>query len=311
MAVENYQHSVIRDDVLEEFGKDIANSALKAKATRKINDAIHFIARQKPDWPWKLWQADQAVTDGTAVTGTVTGESTSVTSVTPNAATDVRRYWVDGSVSAPGTVGYLITVRSTGTYTLASQYLGSDATAKAATIMDGVFALPADFEKMQSAQFIGSLADAKFDYVTPLMFEEIRRKGDLRGVNNYVYTIKQDPASLVESTQYMLVYPYLNEVATIHYTYWRTSPSLVADGNVPIVPVEDRLTLLQVAYWFMAAYLKEDLNRIMFYKEQALEGLAAMMDGKELGNEPTTFTEDSLPGYIRMPAGYPAIRNLG
>ena len=139
MAIETYQHSVLRDDVLEEFGKDTTDAALKAKATRKLNDAIAHIGGSKPDWPWRLEEQDTAVSAGTAVTGDVTQSSTSVANVTPNQGADLRRYWVDGSVAAPGTVGYLISLVAGGTYTLASQYLGNTETGKAATIMDGLF----------------------------------------------------------------------------------------------------------------------------------------------------------------------------
>ena len=174
----------------------------------------------------------------------------------------------------------------------------------------GCFALPSDFEKMQHVKLIGTLADAKIDYRSPLDFEEIRRRGNLVGVNNYVYTVKQDPLR-TDAGQYLYVYPYFSSIHTIHYTYRRTIPKLDLDGDIPIIPIEDRLVVLKTAYWFFASYLKEDVDRVNMYKSDALEALSRMMEGYELGNEPDIpETHDLDTDFIRMPSGYPDIRQI-
>ena len=312
MAVEDYLLSVLRDDVLSEFGKDISDTNLKALAVRKINDAQHYVAKARKDWPWRLNEVVFNGTPGIAVTGDVTQGSFTILNVNPNSATHLRRILTSSS-TPPGSHGFLIGFIAGASYTIQGQWMGATQAGAPLTLLQGVFSITIDFERMQVLEAMTSLGKRRFTYKSPLEFEKIKRSGDLVGNHDFIYTIKPDPLALDLTQKYMFVYPYINEYMVIQGNYWRNVPKLAADGDIPAVPVEDRLTLLHVAYWFFAQKIKEDKERVLMYKENALESLRLMALSYELGDEPNTLVDEESfePRFILPPPGYPLFRNLG
>ena len=311
MALEDYQLSTLRDDVLEEFGKDITDTALKAKATRKINDAQSWIAKARTDWPWRLNEIVFLTVPGISVVADVVTGVFGFANVTPNSPSHLRRVAVSGTAS-PGTEGYLIANVSGGDYIIQGQWLGSTALAQPLTIMQAVFPTTIDFERMQVLEAVTSQGERRYTYKSPLMFEKIKRSANLIGSNDFIYTVKPDPINVDDTVKYVFVYPYINERMNLHGNYWKSVPELVDDTDIPIVPIENRIVLLKMAYWFFSAYIKEDKDRVLMYKADAIEGLGGMVTSYELGDEPNTLMDDDLmsPQFIRPPAGYPNFRNL-
>lgn len=317
MVVETYQLSTLRDDVLEEFGKDITDADLKAKAERKINDAMLWIAKKRKDWPWRLKEYFAAVSPGTAITADVVQGSFVVANPSPISALDQRKIMVDVG-GTPGTFGYLVgvvdLVGPPPNYTLQSAYLGASENGKDLTLMEGVLALPTDFDRMSTLEGVtGQGGQRKFLYRSPLEFEKIKRAGNLVGLNDFIYTVKPDPLTIDFTSMYLMIFPYLNEYVNLHGNYWRNIEKLVNDSDVPVIPVDDRLTLLKFSYWFMAQHLREDKERVLMYKADALESLQDMTNHYELGDEPENLDDDGGLDidFIPGPAGYPPFTNIG
>lgn len=314
MVVEDYQFSVIRESVFREFGKDDTDTDLIAQVNRTINDAQLYIAKARRDWPWRLTEYFHPTSVGINITATVAEGSTVVAAVSPISAGHLRSILVAGDSGNPGVFGYAIGAVDVGlaTYVLQSQYLGATEVAGSFKLMEGIDGLPTNFSHMQTLEFVTNMGERTMHYRDPGEFERIKRAGNLVGNNDFVYTIKPDPITVDRVTKYALYYPYINELGTVHGNYYKNLEKLVNDTDVPEVPVDDRLTLLKVAYWFFSETLKENVDRTDRYKAQANEFLQMMMQSYDLGYQPQNMErEDSIdPGFIQGPAGYPRFRNI-
>ena len=60
----------------------------------------------------------------------------------------------------------------------------------------------------------------------------------------------------------------------------------------------------------MASYLKEDTDRLTFYRVQALQSLSSLVENSDLGNEPDLEPDTRSFSFISMPAGYQNPGNL-
>jgi hypothetical protein len=280
MALEDYTLAVLRDDLLEEFGRNKADAVLRAKADRKLNDAQLWLSQARKDWPWRVLELAIDVQASRSTTGDVSNGGTTVLNVAVPDAADLRRILIDGAIQGQATSGHLIADVTDTTYTLQSQWLGSDGTGQALSIAVGYLELPNDFSKWKNLEAAGAIGEERFHHKTPLVFDKVKRERNLVGLQDFIYTVKV--------------------------------PKLVEDDDVPIIPRDDRIALLHAAYWFMAVHLKVEAETINFYMQQALSSLTNMGEAYDLSDDTENIRDDipDEPNFVQMPAGFPDIRDL-
>lgn len=221
------------------------------------------------------------------------------TGPTVNAST---RQIVTTNSTSP-TSGYVIQSVGTSSITLISQWLEASATDTTIYLVTGYAQLPDEFRKMKTLEVRSPTGITIMSYLTPIEFDHMVAKQSFGTQGRQYYTIKNDPIRLNDS-RYIAFYPYLAERMTIYGIYWRGVPKLVNDGDIPIVPIDDRLTILHAAYWYMSAHLKEDYQKTNFYKAQALEDLASMKVAYEYSSQPRNLAEDDTGsdfGFLQLP----------
>jgi hypothetical protein len=311
MALEDYTLAVLRDDLLEEFGRNKADAVLRAKADRKLNDAQLWLSQARKDWPWRVLELAIDVQASRSTTGDVSNGGTTVLNVAVPDAADLRRILIDGAIQGQATSGHLIADVTGTTYTLQSQWLGSDGTGQALSIAVGYLELPNDFSKWKNLEAAGAIGEERFHHKTPLVFDKVKRERNLVGLQDFIYTVKPDPLGLKDN-KFLVVYPFISTQMTLHGNYWRSVPKLVEDDDVPIIPRDDRIALLHAAYWFMAVHLKVEAETINFYMQQALSSLTNMGEAYDLSDDTENIRDDipDEPNFVQMPAGYPDIRDL-
>jgi hypothetical protein len=311
MVLEDYTLAVLRDDVLEEFGRSKTDPTLRNKADRKINDAQLWISQVRKDWPWRMQELAIDLQASRSTTGDVLNGGNLILNVQVPLAADLRRVVIDGAIQGQATSGHLVSDVTGTTYTLQSQWLGSDATATTLSIAEAYIELPDDFSKWKNLDGVGAIGEEKFHHRTPLTFDKIKRERNLLGLRDFIYTVKPDPLGLVDN-KFIAVYPFISTQLTMHGNYWRSVPKLVEDEDVPIIPRDDRIVLLHGAYWFTAVHLKLETDVVQFYMQQALTSLSNMREAYDLSDDTENIRDDipEEPDFVQMPAGYPDIRDL-
>lgn len=311
MVLEDYNLSRLRDDVLDEFAQGKDDDDLRLKATKFINDAITFICRARKDWPWTVRELAIDVPNSYEVIAGVTNGARLLTNV-QNAGGLVRKILVDGDLQGSALHGYLVASENANDIVLHSQWLGADNVLQTLPVVHGWFQLPDDFQKLKVLSASENVTDVEFCYRTPLVFDKIKRERNLVSISNYIYTVKPDPLAL-EARSYVAVYPFITQQMTLYGSYWRSPQKLVQDPDVPIVPRDDRLVVLNFAYWYMSHHLKADSDVKKSYEKRAYDALGLMAQAYELSEDTDDLVgrDNYEPGLVQFPPGYPDVRTVG
>ncbi len=306
MAVEAYAHSTLRDRVIDEFGLSKTDADDKAIATSILNEAQSFISSSRPDWPWRI--GDLAIDVGastTGGTGTFTQDSVSVTSVA--VVTPVARDILAASESATRPLeGFLVSAYSPTTATLQSKWRSTTEAAKEFTLVSGWAALPADFARVKTIKMVQDDIEPNLIYKSPLQMKMLKLRSRQIDLNHQFYTVVPDPLAAEPIVYYLEFFPYLSDRSLFAGSYWRDVPALSGDSDQPIMPREDRPTLLQFAHWLMSRHLKLDVSRVQDYRITAFSMLKNMSQFYELSADvPDEKAEMDPTGWINSPPGYP------
>ena len=141
--------------------------------------------------------------------------------------------------------------------------------AKDFSILEGIFQLPEDFETMISVHVDSALDGTGLNPVTHSEFENHIRQKISRGQRDRIYTIVSDPLK-TSDRRFLMIYPYYSDRQVIRAQYHGDVPQLVADGDIPLIPRQDRLTLFYVAGWFVATHQKE-AEMVPFYRDMGMQ----------------------------------------
>jgi hypothetical protein len=312
--LEEYNLAQLRTAIRDEFGIKATDTVQTAVMTKKLNEAMLWIAKQRTDWEWLLAEVGiDVAASRTESAATVTLGDRKVTGLTT--PTKLRDIFIGGDITGSQADGYLIKSGNLSKgFRLQTKYLGASIAASTATIVKGWFKMPRNLRRAQNVELIGANnITEKMTYETNLMFDKIKRqRSHLQGIASNiktVYTLKPDPLDKTDFI-YMAVYPYPTSSRVIQINYWKTPSKLVSASDTPDLPIADRFVLLHAAFWFMATYLKEDTDRTTFYRVQALQSLEALIQNSDFGDEPDLELDNHDGGFIALPAGYPAHGNL-
>lgn len=312
MAIQEYTLSTIRDEVLDEFGLDTTDATLKTKGNTVINLAQAFITNSRPDWPWRM--GDLALDIGASVqdVGTFTLDSATVGSIT-GARAALEIFTVEADITRPLT-GYVCKEHTAGAGndgTITSNYRGTTAVAAAFTVSTGFVALPSDFSRLKVARMVQDGAEPVFQYVTPLALKEIKFKSRQIDLFHQFYTVIPDPITTDVGTStmtfYIELYPYVTTRSLIAGSYWRDTPQLDTDTEVPRIPREDRITLISGSQWYLGRYLKVDDQRLKDYRVTFFSMLGSMREFYNLSDDPGERSDrvGDPVDWIQGPAGFP------
>jgi hypothetical protein len=311
VAFQDYTLANLRDELKVEFGLSTADNA---RVVRKVNDAQKWIIRKRNGlWPWQVKELVINVPSKKTGTANFTQDSATVTWVSgtpkPDVPTADREIISQESVSTDLTEGYMITAFSDPTITIDANYTGTTSTPGNYTVVKGYFQLPDDFQRMLSVYDM-SLQRGRIIQRSAREFEEIRRDQRLAVGTERVYAVTKDPFPEgnvnFSDRLYLGVYPYIGERKTLRGIYVADVQDMTADGDVPLIPRNNREVIFWVAAWQLALSLKETAQAEA-YKGLADEALQDMLREYELAVDQT---RDSSPfindiGPVMPPPGYP------
>lgn len=282
MVLESWDLGTLRGQIRDELNLK-SEATVNSQIDDKVNQAVSWICRQRPNWPWmrKEFVIDIAAA-GTGV-GDFTQGSTSANwdSGTNPAGRDIL---IVSDSTRDATNGYLVTAFSSPTITLQSQYREATVANKTFQLQTGYKALPTDFLRMDTASDLDSVSGDRLRYATPKLFDHIKRRetGGGVGLPRY-YSIVPDPVSLDTSGFYIAFFPYISALTTVQGYYYADPQKLVNDGDVPAIPRNDRSTLFYFACWFMATAKGNERSGI--YQNQALDQLRIMLDEYDMSDD--------------------------
>lgn len=303
MALEDYTFSTMRTRLQEEFGHSSGDTVMNTKIDKRINDALTWVCRRRPSWPWMRTRFEI----DTVVAGVGTIDVTVGTRVFDNPAsfTPAVRKFITFEVSgSKPTTAHLVTAYSAPNATVEAQYLGTTTVGLACRQVEGMFQLPDDFIRVDGPPLIQGAypTSTELRYQDPEKFQRNEHRQTPALLNNLRYTVVRDPLDL-EERKYLRVYPYIADRRIIRLSYYRDIPKLVADGDIPIIPRSDRMVLWYAAAWFVGQL--NDEQDVTMYRDQALEGIERMAQEFELVDDASEYVEDhSEPDFVLPPAGY-------
>lgn len=123
---------------------------------------------------------------------------------------------------------------------------------------------------------------------THVFEREIRANKVIQNINR-IYTVKPDPLSEVDN-KFLFIYPYFTDRNVLHLKYYRCVEKLIADSDVPDIPIGDRFAVLYATGWFVAQWQK-DTEMVSFYRAGALNELERMKKDYQLADD-TSEDED-------------------
>lgn len=309
MALEEYTLSTIRDETLDEFGLDTADATLKTKGNSIINLAQAFITMSRPDWPWRMQDLALDVSPSTQGTADLTQDSPTLANVTISPSLAKLDIVSAGADLQRPLLGYVVSSTPT---VLTSNYRGTTEAGASITRSTGFLALPSDFSRLKVARMIQDSAEPRFVYRTPLELKEMKFKARQIDLNHQFYTVIPDPlfadvgASSV--TYYLEFYPYITDRSLIAGSYWRDTPKLDADTEVPLIPRQFRSVLLLGSQWFLGRHLKVGEERLKEYRMNFYSLLGGMREFYNLSADPGPEPDrigDSPVDWVMPPPGYP------
>jgi len=308
MPIEAYDLLYLRTRVAEEFGLDESDTTVKARIDKVINDALSDIVLRYPRWPWLRTRLNINVQTKKTGKGNVTQGSSLVDNLSGWASNPaIRDILVGGSSGNSATSGYLVdtvTGNPVSSFTIQPQWLGQGQVAYDLTLVSGWFQLPTDFNSMEELELKDNLGINKIEARPTAHFEKMRLQGFSVPVATRIYVVTQDPLGQ-DGNLYIGVYPYLETVGALSGYYWRQVPKLVSDSDTPIIPPHQRIVLLRMAEWFMAAHLRLEVERIGFYRARATAALESMQQYYEISEEMASNVPHYEIDYIQGPPGYP------
>lgn len=310
MTLEDYNLGRLRESILDEFGRDKDNPDLIRVANGKINDAIERICLMRADWPWLLNYLNIDISPSTTIVGDVIQGSRVIQNVIGSSTTHLRSI-IYSTVGTNPVFGYTINSINGPTYTILGQWLDAGATGKTITVSTGYLQLPDDYNKMKILRATETLSQVSFHYRDPLEFSTIVAKRNIVGLYKYYYTITPDPIGK-SSAMFISVYPYIDVRTNLIGSYWKRIARLEQDTDIPVIPGKDRTAILDLSYYLMSRYLKEDSAIVISYKKFSDESIALMEQGYDLSSEPERVREYNRGqlDFIQSPAGYPNFRSF-
>lgn len=309
MALEDYNLGRLRESIMDEFGRDKSDIEVIRIINAKINDAITFINKKRRDWPWLTFELALDVTPSEEIIGTIVQGSRLIEDILNGFSVNHLRKIISSKTAISPTFGYLITDVTGTTYTLFGQWLASSIVQQKLTVSTGYVALPKECRKIKTIDGAENLADHNFIPRDLLSFKKIVLRRNAINLYNTYYTTMPDP--LGGTDLYLAFYPYLDIRTVIYGTAWKRVNKLEQDTDIPVIPGDDRLTVLQTAYWLVSQALKEDQQRTDSYKIDAMMSLAEMEQDYELLSDPDNLRGEGndFQPYVQMPPGYPDIRS--
>lgn len=239
----------------------------------KANQAVAWIVRRRPNWPWQRREFSLDVDDGESAVGDFTKGSREITGSA--FGTDwARRIFVPGSSThADNTNGYLIESSDGVTVTLQSQYRGTTDTDVPFQVHTGFLALPEAVVRVDTSTQLTGLGEEEFNYVPPTQFEKLKNRRPYLISGDRFFTVKPDPLGL-NGTFYIAVYPFISSITTIRGEYFTIPPALVDDSDEPILPINDRACIFYFTCQFIAMAKADE--RAGFFSAMAQQELERM-----------------------------------
>lgn len=305
MALDDYTLVDLRTRLTNEFGLSSSDANITSTLNEKINDALHRICRRRPNWPWLK---QEFVIDVAAVqSGTIDVLQGSRVFSNASVVPTIRDIITFESSGDSPTTGFMVHTQSAPSTTVGAQWINATEVGKAYRIVSGAFQLPDDFIRSEGAPLlVGSDPDAtEFRYKDPDVFRKEAHRQIPAVLNHNLYTVVRDPIDQ-EERKYLMVYPYLTELATIRMSYYRDIPKLVNDADIPIIPRLDRQALWLMAAWYVALWRGEETATA--YGGQAEEALERMAQEFELVDDPDIEEPVQERDFILPPSGYEDFR---
>lgn len=272
----------------------------------KLNEAMHYIARQKRGWRWSLKTYFIDVADSVSASMQFTRGSR-VASVAAAGGVSARSFLV-ASTGQVGTRGYLVVADGTDAdsdgffdCTLESQYRGSTGTVNG-SVMSGLFQLPEDFTGMETVHDLTTVEGETFRPLSNSDFAHIQNQQQLAVGTEHVYTVVPDPLNEVKNW-YLAVFPYIGSLTTLRLQYYRVPPILIENDDIPILPQTYAPAMLQLCYWFYSV-AKGYNDRVAVYRATALEDIKNLIELDEYMDE----VEPSMKTNLTLDLS--AIRNI-
>jgi len=297
MAFEPYDLVSLRTETKNEFG--ISGTSKDTIVDKAINDSLRWIIRKRDGlWPWQLKDITididpQLVGTVDVTQGSATATYISGTKPTVPSATNNREIIGIGTTDVNLRDGFLVTAFADPTITLDAKFIAATATGLDYVLLPGYYIMPEDFQRMRIIVDT-SIASGRVIQKTEESIEWLRRDQRIATGLTHRYAITKDPLpegnSAYSTRLFLLLYPYPGERKTIRGKYLANHQTLAADGDIPLVPQNDRDIIFQVANWKMAMKLK-DASQIAAYKAVADEALSDMLRFYDLAADETEDVE--------------------
>lgn len=298
MALEEYNLAGLQQQIRKEFSIGEQDSSENEIIVDKLNQAQDWITRKRTSWPWLRKELVVDIDGPVTATGNLTNGSTSVTSLTT--APSTRDVLTLGSNS----VGYLVTAVTGQTATLQSRYRGNSATGASLSFMQGYIEMPEDFSRISVGVELSSTLGERWIYKTTSTFEHMKRTELVAASLDRFYTVRRDPLGLT-GRYYLVVYPYVEQVTTLHGEYYGEPVKLADATDIPSIPRSGRAALFYFACWFYAA--AKGRENFAIYRNQALDALYDLRIEAELADDDWAAPTDSSSewDYSNLTAEFP------
>lgn len=304
MAITRYNLGDIKRRIRIELGLE-DRPEVNEQITDKVNEAQDFIVRKRGNWRWQLTELEIELSPAVTASVFLTKGARSATVTNVSGPLTKRSVLVGSTSSGYGTEGYLVSNVSGSTVTLKSQYRGATLNGTTSRFMSGYVLLPEDFMGLETAHDLETVEGEVYRFLSNIDFQRFKNTQRVAIETQKFYTILRDP--LGENTRaYFAMFPYLDELTTIHTTYYRSAPTLVEDIDESIIPPADRAALYYATLWFVAQARSYD--KAIMYRDMALNELELMMDQNEL----SVGTYEEGPGPITLDlSGLRDINDIG
>lgn len=297
MVLESFDFGTIRASIFDEFGIDKSDSDAIRVINEKINRAIVHIANLRSDWPFMTANLTLDVADEQTIVITAATGTAKLFFVVPANAAHVR--WILSDSTSSLSYSHVISAVNGTTYDMLGQWLGPNVFNVPVKLMTGFIQLPDDFKKLKTSNSIDALSQIKFIPKNQLEFDKMVQNREFVNSFNTYYTVKTDPLN-INNKFYLAVYPYMNTKNIIRGTYWKRVTKLEQDTDIPIIPGDDRQTIIDVANWYVSQSRKESANMVSYYEKMKNEGIAIMVNNYDLNSDPVNL-DDSSQDPLSMP----------
>lgn len=285
MGYKTYTRADMTTEVADYFSIN-ETATNQARIHSSLDRAIQRVIRARPAWHFleRPLAIDVLGSENVTVTFSQGNRSATVSINAPAVGyTDFIGHVIADEDTDYISNGYLVVDHTigSGNITLAAAYRGTSG-AKTCTITKAYFPLPSDFLRICNLYDL-ELVDRKLAYLTPADFEYQLRQRYTQVIGADYFTVIPDfqPEDTPQTTARLPrlgVFPFIMDRTTLQGKYYVQHQALADDTDVPILPLEFRQVIIDLACYYTATQLGYEGSKMDNIRIEALTSLKNMLE---------------------------------